>query len=190
LEFVSAHEVTVATAHRCEPSGADVVLRRIRRSDAAEIRRLTIERLQRSPEGTFGASLADVLERGEDYWLEFAIEHSCGELPATFVLDQGGSLVGCATLSDTAEGPAALSGVYVRATLRRAGLGRALVERCLNWAREHATGSSVQLWVAPTNTTAIALYRDLRFEPTGTVWNSESAGWMEMLRPAEPADCG
>jgi ribosomal protein S18 acetylase RimI-like enzyme len=190
LDVVSAQDVTAATARDREQPGAGVVLRRIRPADADGIRDLTIQRLQLSPEGTFGASLNDVLARREDYWREFAIEHSRGALPATFVLDQGGSLVGCATLSDTAEGPAALSGVYVRATLRRTGLGRALAQACLDWAREQATDRPVQLWVAPTNTTAIALYRDLGFEPTGTFWASESAGWTEMLRPAESSGRG
>jgi RimJ/RimL family protein N-acetyltransferase len=190
LGFVSADGATAATSRDRPPPGPGVALRRIRPTDASEIRRLTIERLQLSPEGTFGASLNDVLARREDYWREFAIEHSRGALPATFVLDQCGSLVGCATLSDTAEGPAALSGVYVGATLRRTGLGRALVQACLDWAREQATDRPVQLWVAPTNTTAIALYRDLGFEPTGTFWASESAGWIEMLRPTESSGRG
>jgi ribosomal protein S18 acetylase RimI-like enzyme len=185
LNFVGTHEVTGATARNLGPPGAGVVLRRIRPDDVAQIRRLTIERLQRSPEGTFGASLDDVLQRHEDYWREFAIGHSHGELPVTFVLDQNGVLVGCATLSDTLEGPSALSGVYVASILRRTGLGRALVQMCLDWAGEHAADQPLQLWVAPTNTTAIALYRDLGFVPTGRAWNSDSAAWTEMLRPAE-----
>lgn len=161
----------------------DLVARRLAATDGPEFRRITVERMRRSPDGTFGGSLSEITGRTSTQWDDLVAEHAIGPLPTTFVLERGSSFLGCATVGIAGDELPALSGVYVAPDLRGAGLGRSLVRLALDWARTYAPGRAVQLWVAPGNDAAIGLYQSLGFEATGRVWESDSAGWLEMLRP-------
>jgi ribosomal protein S18 acetylase RimI-like enzyme len=156
------------------------VTRRLAATDGPEFRRITLERMRSSPEGTFGGSLSELTVRTPSEWDDLVAEHAAAPLPTTFVLERGPSFVGCATVSIAGDGLPALSGIYVASDLRGAGLGRSLVQTALEWAHTHAPDRPVQLWVAPGNENAIGLYRSLGFEPTGRVWESTAAGWLEM----------
>jgi ribosomal protein S18 acetylase RimI-like enzyme len=140
--------------------------------------------MRHSPPGTFGGSLAEVLDRTPTQWDELVSEHATGPLPTTFVLESELGFVGCATVAVAGDGLPALSGIYIGPQLRGTGLGRALVVTALEWARRHAPGQPVQLWVAPGNDAAIALYESLGFRASGRTWESGTAGWFEMLSPA------
>jgi GNAT superfamily N-acetyltransferase len=95
-----------------------------------------------------GAGWRDLLEEG----------------PGTLlVADDGGELVGLAAL--VGRGAPRL-GMLVRADRRRAGVGGALLDASLAWARD-AGASRVVLTVFPHNPVAIALYRSRGFVETG-----------------------
>jgi ribosomal protein S18 acetylase RimI-like enzyme len=59
-----------------------------------------------------------------------------------------------------------LVSMWVAPERRRAGLGRALVERVTSWAADHGA-DTVELWVTDTNGPARALYRSMGFDETG-----------------------
>jgi len=59
-----------------------------------------------------------------------------------------------------------LVGMFVRPEARGCGLGGALVDAVVGWARELSAGG-LTLWVTATNTAALALYSRCGFRPTG-----------------------
>ncbi len=88
---------------------------------------------------------------------------------AVFVAESGGRVVG--RLSVAREGhPASRHvadlGLMVAATHRRRGVGRALLEAAVDWARE-AGVRKLELHVFPHNAPAIALYRRFGFAEEG-----------------------
>jgi GNAT superfamily N-acetyltransferase len=57
-------------------------------------------------------------------------------------------------------------GVFVDSTVRRQGVGVALIDKIVQWAQ--ARGSTrLDVWITSGNEPAIALYRRCGFEPTG-----------------------
>jgi [ribosomal protein S18]-alanine N-acetyltransferase len=87
------------------------------------------------------------------------------------VAESAGSLVGFAVGSlqpemSPAERIAELESVAVSASVRRAGIGRALCNAVLNWCRDHAA-TQVGLEVRATSAAAIALYTSLGFTEVG-----------------------
>lgn len=84
--------------------------------------------------------------------------------------DDTGDLLGFAVASALAipgaDAESELEMVLVSPTARRRGVGRALVQRVVSWAREqHA--SELWLEVRPSNTSAIALYAQCGFVVAG-----------------------
>jgi ribosomal protein S18 acetylase RimI-like enzyme len=91
---------------------------------------------------------------------------ACG-LETVFLAEWAGSAAGLAVLrtGPTISGPddwAELSELYVRPGSRRRGLGRALVEAALDYARQRGC-REVHLLVDPENAAALALYESLGF---------------------------
>lgn len=93
----------------------------------------------------------------------------------------GALVAGNLSVFEDSGGEQAL-GMMVRASHRRRGIGRALLLRCLAWAREHQIGT-LSLEVFPHNAPALALYREMGFleierrerafpRQNGEVWDS------------------
>ncbi|ABF41384.1 GCN5-related N-acetyltransferase [Candidatus Koribacter versatilis Ellin345] len=84
----------------------------------------------------------------------------------------GEALIGIATfIRETRvkeQHKAHIYGVYVKASHRGRGVGRALMQQVLDRARPQAGLDHILLAVATTNTTAFELYRSLGFETWGT----------------------
>jgi GNAT superfamily N-acetyltransferase len=72
-------------------------------------------------------------------------------------------LVGCFAAG---PGTTELVSLWVRPHARGLGIGSALVDAVLRWARGHGHGR-VHLWVAETNDSARGLYQRCGFTPTG-----------------------
>lgn len=75
------------------------------------------------------------------------------------------------------EGAAALTALWVDPAFRGHGIGTALVEAVLEWARSQGF-TQVMLWVTEVNQNAHSLYERQGFERTGRVVE---------VRPSEPA---
>jgi RimJ/RimL family protein N-acetyltransferase len=88
---------------------------------------------------------------------------------AVFVVEDGEHIVGRLSLARDAH-PASRHvadlGLMVAAGYRRRGIGRAMLERALEWARE-AGVRKLELHVFPWNDPAIALYESFGFEREG-----------------------
>ncbi len=92
-----------------------------------------------------------------------ALEHRFSRPEAAmFVLREAGAIVGCGGLVEDGEGRADLHHVFVDPDQRGKGLGRALVSRLIDEARERGV-QELRLETAGFLTSAIGLYRRLGF---------------------------
>ena len=88
---------------------------------------------------------------------------------AVFVAEDDGAVVGRLSLArdpHSSSRHVADLGLMVAATHRRRGIGRALLEQAVSWARE-AGVTKLELHVFPWNEPAIALYERFGFEREG-----------------------
>jgi L-amino acid N-acyltransferase YncA len=90
----------------------------------------------------------------------------------TVVSDTHGAITGTANMYPNRAGPGAhvaSASFMVASSARGNGVGRALVEDALGWARAAGFRAMQFNAVAATNTAAVALYESLGFEIVGTV---------------------
>jgi GNAT superfamily N-acetyltransferase len=118
-------------------------VRRLEATEARLLRELRIAALRDAPD-QFAETVAQALARSDEEWVRFA----------AFAFDDA---------SDGAVGR--VGGMWVAPAARRTGIGSALVEAALSWARA-AGKRRVRLWAVPT-TSGERLYRRARFVPTG-----------------------
>jgi GNAT superfamily N-acetyltransferase len=138
-----------------------VRLARLAADQWARLRDLRVRALRDAPDA-FGATLDDALARSPEEWAA-QIEN----LP-TFVAVRDGADVGMVRLArDSARGDTAwLISMWVAPEARRGGVGTALVDAAMAWARADGR-TRLLLDVADHNGAAIAFYARLGFAPNG-----------------------
>jgi GNAT superfamily N-acetyltransferase len=142
-------------------------LRRIRANEAVAWREIRLRALKDSPR-TFGSSYAEEVVRTPEAWAESTRRMAAGETIVMFVAEAAGGLVGMAgAYLDPDDGSLPhLISMWVAPEARRGGVGRALVEMVVGWARDGGH-PSIRLFVVAENETAANLYRRCGFLPTG-----------------------
>jgi GNAT superfamily N-acetyltransferase len=133
-------------------------IRRLEPIEAPLLRQLRIAALQDAPD-QFAETVAHALARSEQEWIEFAACAYVAESKNAFV----GLVFAFEDASDDAVGR--VGGMWVAGGARRTGIGSALVEAALSWAKA-AGKRRVRLWAVPTSP-AERLYRRAHFVPTG-----------------------
>ncbi len=114
--------------------------------------------------------LASTPEEITDGGIRATIEKLADGRGAFFVAEDGGRLVGHALLEPL---PLTATSHVVRLTIvvhegnERRGIGRALMNELLSWARSNPRVDKVELQVRSSNEAAIALYRSLGFVEEG-----------------------
>jgi GNAT superfamily N-acetyltransferase len=133
-------------------------VRRLEATEARLLRELRIAALRDAPD-QFAETVAQALARSDEEWVRFAA--------SAYVAESGNALVGLAfAFEDASDGAVGrVGGMWVAPGARRTGIGSALVEAALSWARA-AGKRRVRLWAVPT-TSGERLYRRARFVPTG-----------------------
>ena len=144
-------------------------IRRIRADEGPQLRALRLRALADAPMA-FGSTLAHEQGYPPDLWRERAAGASGGRDRATFIAERDGHWVGLATGLARPEHQQSLEpllvGMFVDSTIRRLGVGVALVEAVSGWAR--ACGAPrLTLWVTSGNDPAVALYHRCGFRLTG-----------------------
>jgi GNAT superfamily N-acetyltransferase len=148
----------------------NVTVRRIRRDEWPQLRALRLRALAEAPMA-FSSTLAREEAFPEQMWRDRAERGAAGAAAITFIAERDREWVGLATgLAGDPENPddplPVLVGMFVAPVARERGVGTALVEVVVAWARaRRAVGLS--LWVAATNSPAIALYEKCGLRRTG-----------------------
>jgi ribosomal protein S18 acetylase RimI-like enzyme len=138
-----------------------VIVRELRTVEWRAARELRLRALAEAPTA-FLRTLAEERAYGDDVWQARAAPDV---RRASFVAEAEGELVGSAT--GFVEGvEAALVAMWVAPEQRRRGVGAALVERVVEWAREGGA-AGVTLEVNESLAPALALYERAGFVPTG-----------------------
>jgi L-amino acid N-acyltransferase YncA len=128
----------------------------------------------------FAAIFREVVEDGETYAYPEGLSDKqirdlwFGHAPARTVVavDDTGRLLGSATMGPNRPGRGshiATASFMVAARARGQGVGRALGEDLVRWAREEGYAAVQFNAVVETNTAAVALWQDLGFEILATV---------------------
>jgi GNAT superfamily N-acetyltransferase len=155
----------------CPEEGRELTpeVRQIRANEGLPLRAVRLRALADAPTA-FGSTLDQEEKFPERVWHERAERGAVGADRVTFVAEQGGQWIGIATgLARDPEEPndprPLLVGMFVAPEARRSGVGVALVDAVVRWARERGA-SSLSLWVTSTNNPAIALYDKCGFRRT------------------------
>jgi len=144
-----------------------VEVRRIRPDEGLRLRALRLRALADAPLA-FGSTLAKEEAYPDDVWHERARHGAAGDDRVTYVVADEDRWIGMATgLADGAEASRpTLVGMFVEPPERGQGVGAALVEAVISWARGRGA-THLGLWVTSTNRPALALYHRCGFRQTG-----------------------
>ncbi|HXX38963.1 MAG TPA: GNAT family N-acetyltransferase [bacterium] len=140
-------------------------IRRIRIDEASRLRALRLAALADAPTA-FGTTLAEARRKPPAHWEQLARDAATSHAYALFVAEEDrrwhGLAGGIHERPDTVE----LVSMWVEPCRRRSGIGAALVEAVVAWARG-LDARRVTLWVTDVNHGAKSLYRRQGFEETG-----------------------
>jgi GNAT superfamily N-acetyltransferase len=144
-------------------------IRRIRTDEGLALRALRLAALADSPMA-YGSTFARENAYPEAVWHERAAAGAAGGNVVTIVAEQDGRLVamasGLGSGPETQDGSPTMVGVFVDPTSRRQGVGVALIETIVGWAR--ARGSMrLTVWITANNEPAHSLYHRCGFHLTG-----------------------
>jgi len=143
-------------------------IRRVEPGDGLRLKRVRLAALEDSPDA-FSSTNAAEAARSDEEWAARAQAGSAGVARITLFAEGAQGVVGliggyrATDSSATVE----LVSMWVDPSARRSGVGRALVEAVLDWARE-TEASEVALGVMESNPAATQLYSATGFIPTGT----------------------
>jgi GNAT superfamily N-acetyltransferase len=142
-------------------------IRRIRAHECAPLRALRLRALADAPTA-FGTTLEEEERHPQDYWEHRAQEGAAADTSVTFVAEDAGCWVGMARGFLHREDAAIvrLASMWVDPRCRRCGVGGALVEAVIQWARGRGA-TQLQLWVTDANGPARSLYTRCGFALTG-----------------------
>jgi GNAT superfamily N-acetyltransferase len=141
------------------------VVRRIRADESPRLRTLRLRALAAAPTA-FGSTLAREEAFSDEVWIERATQGAAGADTVTYVAEDGDHWVGLVT-GRAEAGRFDLFAMFVEPEARRRGIGAALVESVVEWAKARGA-PRLYLGVTATNHDAIALYERCGFRSTGT----------------------
>jgi len=144
-----------------------MVVRRLRRDEWRRLRDIRLRALADAP-GALGEFLEE--ERGfpAEYWQSIAEDTHQADGRVCVVAEEDGLLVGMVGGDFRPDDRAVhLVALWVEPAVRGRGVGRALVDALVVWARERAAGR-VELWVVDDNPAAAAVYESAGFVSSGT----------------------
>jgi GNAT superfamily N-acetyltransferase len=170
--------------------GGDLTLRVAAADDWATYRDVRLAALKADP-AVFGSRYEDELRRPETYWRQRVVL----EDGATFLAFDGDRCVGTATGApwfddhgaDPLPGVLGLFGMWVRPDARGRGVGAALVEAVVGFARDHGW-STIQLLVSEGAPVPRRLYERCGFVDTGerVPIRDEPGAWVGVIMRRTP----
>jgi ribosomal protein S18 acetylase RimI-like enzyme len=166
--------------------GSNVAIRRIRADEANGLRDVRLAALAADPDA-FGSTYERELGYDESVWVSWAREGAEGPDGAIFVAAGDPVPVGMVMVRLEAHDPsrAHVYGLWVEPGHRGKGLGAALTDATIAWARQRGA-AEIALLVVATNDAAARLYRRIGFRDTGrtkTLGRDAGVVELEMARP-------
>ena len=165
-------------------------VRRLVPGEAALLETIRLRALADAPDA-FAQTHAEISAKPDAYWEQMTYGLTRPDGHAMLLAEDDGVVVGMAfgvmpqvRPQDRADVPH-LGGMWVAPATRGRGVGRALAEAVLDWARERGLGL-IALWVTEGNAPAIALYERMGFARTGKtdrLPSNPTLGTFEMERP-------
>ena len=143
-----------------------MVVRRLRREEWRRLRDIRLRALADAPDA-LGAFLEE--ERGfpAEYWQSIAEDTQQADRRVSVVAEEDGSLVGMVGGDFRPDDRTVhLVALWVDPAARGRGVGRALVDALVVWAREQGAGR-VELWIVDDNPAAAAVYQSTGFVSSG-----------------------
>lgn len=168
---------------RAYPSSIATIVRATEQ-DWERVREIRLRALADAP-SAFGSTFEMEREKPAPFWHE-RLSQANG---ATFVAVDEGRSVGLVSVFSEEVGQAHLVSMWVSPEARREGIGRALVDVVIDWARRN-NAETVELWVTETNDPARRLYERCGFAFTGgrqPLPSDPTLDELEMRRPVGPA---
>jgi len=144
-----------------------MTVRRLRADEVGLFKTLRLRALAGAPDA-FAHTHAEISAKPDSYWLELTRSVTEPGRHAMFVAELAGTPVGMAfgLLDSEHSTRAHLGGMWVDPEARGRGVGQALSDAVIAWARERGLGDIV-LSVTEGNKTALALYERQGFALTG-----------------------
>ena len=138
-----------------------MIIDRLRAGDGERLRAIRLRSLRDAPDA-FATTFEEAAALGPENW------NRQPEQLATFVATERGTDLGLVrgALPNHPEGAAYLLSMWVAPEARRQGIGSALVDAIVQWARSQGV-TRLLLDVSESNESAIAFYTRTGFVPTG-----------------------
>jgi GNAT superfamily N-acetyltransferase len=161
------------------------MIRRMRPDEGPRLRALRLRALAEAPLA-FGSTLTREAAFTDDVWHDRARRGASGVEGVTFVAELESRWIGIATgLPDDPDAPddprPVLVGMFVGPEARGRGIGAALVNAVVGWARQRGA-EGLCLWVTATNAPAVALYVRCGFRNSGARRPLPHSPTVEMLQ--------
>jgi GNAT superfamily N-acetyltransferase len=169
----------------------EVRIRRIRPADGRLPRELRLRSIADAPQA-IGQPLEEARSRPERDWSQNARQSSRGTDRTWLIAETTTGAVGLVQGRRRRPRTLLLFSMWVDPEARRLGVGRLLIERLEEWARDWS-GEETILWVLGGNRTAIGFYRELGFAVIHGGKDAESGarlGALAMRRDIVPGSPG
>jgi ribosomal protein S18 acetylase RimI-like enzyme len=140
-------------------------VRRVRPAEWQALRDVRLRALEDAPEA-FATPFEEARVRPDDWWIDWAARSAVGESQAMFLAWEGAEPLGMVGTFVAEDGRRWLIAMWTDPAARGRGVGRALVEATVAFARA-AGPDRFFLQVMVGNDTAASLYRSCGFEDTG-----------------------
>ena len=144
-----------------------MIVRRLRADEAPLFKTLRLRALADAPDA-FAHTYDEIVAKPDSYWAEMIRSVTEPDCHAMFVAEAEAAAIGMSfgTIDRERVDRAHLGGMWVDPRSRHSGVGRALGDAVLAWARERGF-AAVVLWVTEGNAEAEALYVRMGFTRTG-----------------------
>ncbi|MBS0455510.1 MAG: GNAT family N-acetyltransferase [Proteobacteria bacterium] len=143
-------------------------LRKLQPHESSLLRELRLSALRNAP-GSFRDTYADIAARPSSYWEELTLSVTQPGRNVLLLACEGdqaaGSAFGLVDQSQVRTGR--VGGMWVDPAWRRQGVGQALLQGVIDWARERGF-ECLKLWCVADDLASGSLYRKAGFKETGS----------------------
>ena len=146
----------------------NLAIRAVRAGEWRMVRDIRLRSLEDTPDA-FGAAFVDERSLPDRAWIERTERYARGGESAAFIAETPAGWIGFVMALVEAEDRtrAGLFGLWVDPAARAGGVGLALTEAVIAWAREQGA-RTLALWVVASNSAAIRIYGRAGFAETGS----------------------